>query len=118
MLEDVQRRAAQFTKGNYQSAANMTHMFKELGWQAQFKRKHLQRALMFREGKVHVAITLRDIWLESAVSRTRAKHCHKLRTRNAATSAQKSFCIQDWNCLPAARVEAKSPSALNAALSR
>ena len=121
MLENIQRRAARFIKGDFRTTASVTKMLQELGLKdLKDRRRDLRLALLFKVVQGHVGVSPEDIGLEPADGRTRANHKHKFRTRGARMNSYKysfaSRTISEWNRLPASIVEADSPQAFNAGL--
>ena len=121
MLENIQRRAARFIKGDFRTTASVTKMLLDLGLKdLKDRRRDLRLALLFKVVQDHVGVSPEDIGLEPADGRTRANHKHKFRTRGARTNSYKfsfaSRTISEWNRLPANIVEADSPQAFKAGL--
>ena len=121
LLEDLQRRAARFVKGDFRSRSSVTSMLWDLGWQdLKHPRRDLRLALLYKIVTGHVEITPQDIGLIKADGRTRVKHRFKFRAMGAKTNAYRhSFAVRtigDWNSLPSSAVEQKTPDAFKASL--
>ena len=115
LLEDLQRRAARFVKGDFRSRSSVTSMLWDLGWQdLKHRRRDLRLALLYKIVTGHVEITPQDIGRIKADGRTRAKHRFKFRAMGAKTNAYRhSFAVRtigDWNSLPSSAVEQKTPA--------
>ena len=121
MLENIQRRAARFIKGDLRTTASVTKMLQELGLKnLKDRHRNPMLVLLFKVVHGHVGVSPEDIGLEPADGRTRANHKHKFRTRGARTNSYKYYfasrTISEWNRLPASIVEADSPQAFKAGL--
>ena len=121
LLEDLQRRAARFVKGDFRSRSSVTSMLWDLGWQdLKHRRRDLRLALLYKIVTGHVEITPQDIGLTKADGLTRANHRFKFQAMGANTNAYRhSFAVRtigDWNSLPSYAVEQKSPDAFKASL--
>ena len=80
LLEDLQRHAAHFFKGVYQTKSSITSVLRDLGWQdLRHRRRDLRLALLYKILTGHMAITPHDTGLTKADGRTRANHCFKFR---------------------------------------
>ena len=112
-LEMVQRRAARFTKGDYNTTSSVTTMLAELGWKnLADRRRDLRLALLYKIVHGHVAVPTDSLNLTLKDTRTRANHPFAYRHPRATTNELKNFftsrTIPDWNLLPASTVEAPS----------
>ena len=121
MLENIQRKAARFIKGDFRTTASFTKMLQELGLKdLKDHRRDLRLALLFKVVQGHVGVSPEDIGLEPADGRTRVNHKHKFRTRGARTNSYKfsfaSRTISEWNRLTASIVEADSPQTFKGGL--
>ena len=120
MLENIQRRAAGFIKGDFRTAS-VTKMLQKLGLRdLKDRRRDLRLALLFKVVQGYVGVSPEDNGLEPADGRTHEKHKHKFRTRGPRTSSYKysfaSRTISEWNRLPASIVEADSLQAFKVGL--
>ena len=121
MLDNIQRRATRFTKGDLRTSASVTKILQELGMK-DLKDRHrdIRLALLFKVVQGRVGVSPEDIGLEPADGRTRANHKHKFRTRGERTNsynysyASKTICIGIK--LPASIVKVDSPQAFKAGL--
>ena len=114
-MEKIQNRAARWVSGvkRYQppSVNKLRHQLK---WPTlEQRRKHQWLSFMHKIMNGEVGITKEMLSLEdSPDSRTRKKHCHKLKTKSGRTIELKnSFVnrsIPEWNLLPAPVAEAAS----------
>ena len=112
-LEQVQRRAARFTTGDYHTTSSVTAMLAELGWKRlEDRRKDLRLALLYKIVHGHVAVPVDALNLEPPDPRTRKKHKYTYKHLTPHTDPYKHFflcrTIPEWNSLPARAVEATS----------
>ena len=112
-LEQVQRRAARFTTGDYHTTSSVTAMLAELGWKRlEDRRKDLRQALLYKIVHGHVAVPVDALNLETPDPRTRKKHKYTYKHLTPHTDPYKHFflchTIPEWNSLPASAVEATS----------
>ena len=112
-LEQVQRRAARFTTGDYHTTSSVTAMLAELGWKRlEDCRKDLRPALLYKIVHGDVAVPVDDLNLEPPDPRTREKHKYTYKHLTQHTDPYKHFflcrTIPEWNSLPASAVEATS----------
>ena len=120
-LECVQRRAAQFICGHYQSTSSVTTILAQIGL-TNLERQHhdLRLALLFKIIHGHVAVWADDLGLEKANPRTRSNHPFKYRTLASSTNIlHYSFThrtVPEWNALPASTVETGTPDGFKACL--
>ena len=103
-IEQVQRRAARWTVGNFDQRASVTQIVQNLGWRTLEQRRADARLCLFYK-VVHglVAVPLPDyIQYSNRVSR----YCHSMTFRQVTTSTdyyKYSFfplAIVQWNALP------------------
>ena len=118
-LERVQRRAARFFWGDYQSTSSVTTLLAQIGLtNLERRRRDLRLALLFKVIHGHVAVSADDLGLEKADPRTRSNHPHKYRTLASSTNILRySFThrtVPEWNALPASTVEAGTPDGFKA----
>lgn len=123
IIENIQRRAARFVKGDYRTTSSVTQMLQDLGWQdLKHRRRDLRLALLFKIVTGHVAVAPDEIGLVAADNRTRANHRFKFRAVGASTtSLRHSFAartVSEWNNLPASAVDQETPVAFKAELVR
>ena len=122
LLERVQRRAARFVNSDgYRSTSSVTSMLQSLGWKnLEDRRRDVRLALLFKIVHGQVAVSVDDIHLTKADSRTRAKHPHKYRHKPANTTELQNFfthrTIAEWNSLKADTVTACSLDSFKARL--
>ena len=112
-LEQVQRRAAHFTTGDYHTTSSVTAMLAELGWKRlEDRRKDLRLALLYKIVHGQVAVPVDALNLEPPDPRTRKKHKYTYKHLTPHTDPYKHFIlcrtIPEWNSLPASAVEATS----------
>ena len=112
-LEQVQRRAARFTTGDYHTTSSVTAMLAELEWKRlEDRRKDLRLALLYKIVHGHVAVPVDALNLEPPDPRTRKKHKYTYKHLTPHTDPYKHFflcrIIPEWNSLPARAVEATS----------
>ena len=110
-LDRVQRRAARFICGEYQSTSSVTTMLAQIGLtNLERRRRDLRLALLFKVIHGHVAVSADDLGLDKADPRTRSNHRHRYRTLASSTNILRySFThrtVPEWNALPASTVEA------------
>ena len=122
-IEKVQRRAARFIKSDYSRESSVTEMIRDLGWQdLASRRKDLRLALLFKVVNGHTAVTVSDLELSTADSRTRRNHPFKFSTKRASSKEFNNFfprnTVTDWNNLPASVVLAPSTASFKAQLAK
>ena len=91
-LEQVQRRAARFTTGDYHTTSSVTAMLAELGWKRlEDRRKDLRLALLYKIVHGHVAVPVDALNLEPPDPRTRKKHKYTYKHLTPHTDPYKHF---------------------------
>ena len=120
-IEKIQRRAARFVKGDYNTFTSVTNMLKELGWQQlEDRRRDLRLALMYKIVHGLVAVPVDSLNLEPKDKRTRANHRHTYKHLSPKTDPVKFFftnrTIPAWNALSASAAEAPSVESFKAQL--
>ena len=68
-LEQVQRRAARFTTGDYHTTSSVTAMLADLGWKRlEDRRKDLRLTLLYKIVHDHVAVSVDTLWLVRSIN--------------------------------------------------
>ena len=99
----VQRRAARFVTGNYDSASSVTGMLQHLGWQSlEERRKNARLTTLFKIKHDIVDIPAPDLKTPSRHSRNANENTY---TRIQTTKNYRKFSffprtVADWNSLP------------------
>jgi len=113
-IEQVQHRAIRWIQGvgPYQMCS-ITQLRKELELQTLEERRLQQRLIFFYKViNGEVVVTVDDLGLEGADSRTRATHSYKFKQKRARTDHLKYSMVHrtipTWNSLPATVTEADS----------
>ena len=120
-IEKIQRRAACFVKGDYNTFTSVTNILNELGWQRlEDRRRDLRLALMHKIVHGLVAVPVDSLNLEPKDKRTRANHRYTYKHLSPKTDPVKFFftnrTIPAWNDLSASAVEAPSLESFEAKL--
>ena len=105
-VEKIQRRAARFVTGDYQSRAEgcMTDMLEDLGWDSLESRRKARRIIIFHKGITgHLSLPVGNL-LQPAPRPSRHNNSKSFATLAASKDCYKnSFfvrTIKDWNSLP------------------
>jgi len=105
-LENIQRRAVRFIKGDWRTTASVTSMMKDLGLtELKNRRRDLRLALLFKVVHGHVGVTPEELGMEPADPRTRSNHRFKFRISSSNKASLVGRTVGDWNNLPAEMVE-------------
>ena len=112
-LEQVQRRAARFTTGDYHTTSSITAMLAELGWKRlEDRRKDLRLALLYKIVHGHVAVPVDALNLEPPdLGLVRSINIGINIWPHIRTHTNIFFLcrtIPEWDSLPASAVEATS----------
>ena len=126
-VEKIQRRAARFVKSDYRYTSSVSQMIKDLGWRdLDLRRRDIGLALLYKivnpSDKDKYAVTVEDLDLVKADSRTRSNHPWKFKQVSCKTPAFRNFfplnTIADWNQLPASVVSAPSSTSFKTRLAK
>ena len=97
-LEQVQRRAARFTTGDYHTTSSVTAMLAELGWKRlEDRRKDLRLALLYKIVHGHVAVRVDALNLEPPDPKARKKNKYTYKHLTPHTDPYKHFFVPHYS---------------------